>query len=299
MRTGIITVPKGILYENVTQESWGLLGTSVSDELLSGWAVGILDETEDWFKIVTHYGYQGWLKKQNLKEVPQKYLAYRDSHKKTSLISRPAIDVMETPRVQSRILQTLFQGSIVSLEEESEKGYRKIRTADGTEGYVPFIALSERRDSDRFLYPFDTPDCFLHQPALLHTPEPLLRKSVTAYAFSYLHTQYRWGGKTAEGIDCSGLTFMSWLMCGILIYRDAVIKEGYPVHEIPLSEIKPADLLYFPGHIGLYLGDRKYIHSTGNPKSFGCVINSLSPEAPDYRADLAESLTAVGSVLRR
>lgn len=296
MRTGIITVPKGILYENVTQETWGLLGTSVSDELLSGWAVGILDETEEWYKTVTHYGYQGWLKKQNLMELPPKHLAYRDTCKKTALICRPSIDVMENPRVQSKILQTLFQGSIVSLEDESEKGYRKIQTADGTVGYVPFIALSDRKDSDRFLYPFNTPDCFLNQPALLHTSEDILRKSILAYAFSYLGTQYRWGGKTPEGIDCSGLTFMSYFMCGILIYRDAAIKESYPVHEIPSSEMKPGDLLYFPGHIAIYLGNQKYIHSTGNSKSFACVINSLSPDDCDYRDDLAKSLTAAGSV---
>ena len=85
-------------------------------------------------------------------------------------------------------------------------------------------------------------------------------------------------------------------MCGIIIYRDAKIKEGFPVHEIPFSQIQPADLLYFPGHIALYLGNGKYIHSTGSPKSFGCVTNSLNPEDVDYRADLAESLLAVGSV---
>ena len=97
--------------------------------------------------------------------------------------------------------------------------------------------------------------------------------------------------KQHNDYDCS-----SYYMCGIVIYRDAVIKEGFPVHEISFSAIKPADLLYFPGHVALYLGNGKYVHCTGNRNSFGCVINSLRPEDNDYRADLAESITSVGSV---
>ena len=37
------------------------------------------------------------------------------------------------------------------------------------------------------------------------------------------------------------------------------------------------DLLYFPGHIAMYIGDGKYIHSTGKAGSGGVVINSLNP----------------------
>ena len=52
----------------------------------------------------------------------------------------------------------------------------------------------------------------------------------------------------------------------------------------------------FPGHIALYLGNDRYIHSTARAGSDGVVINSLDPAAPDYRADLREKLYAVGSV---
>ncbi|MFR2484475.1 MAG: hypothetical protein ACLTAC_14040 [Hungatella sp.] len=46
----------------------------------------------------------------------------------------------------------------------------------------------------------------------------------------------------------------------------------------------------------MYMGDGKYIHSTGKAGSGGVVINSLNPEDADFRADLAESLYAVGSI---
>ena len=86
------------------------------------------------------------------------------------------------------------------------------------------------------------------------------------------------------------------LLCGVLIYRDARIVEGWPMHQIPFADKKRGDALYFPGHIALYLGEGRYIHSTGASASGGVVINSLDPADPLYREDLVKSLYAVGSV---
>ena len=54
-----------------------------------------------------------------------------------------------------------------------------------------------------------------------------------------------------------------------------------------------ADLLYFPGHVALYLGEGRYVHATA--LSGRVVINSLDPSARDYRESLAQELLAVGS----
>ena len=105
------------------------------------------------------------------------------------------------------------------------------------------------------------------------------------------------------GIDCSGLAFMSYLMCGILIYRDARIMPGFPVREIPMGNpaetAKKGDLLFFPGHVAISLGEGRFVHSTAYP-GCGCVtVNSLNEEDPDYREDLKERLIAVGSIFPR
>ena len=126
--------------------------------------------------------------------------------------------------------------------------------------------------------------------------EASFRKAVVETAKEYLGTQYRWGGRSTAGIDCSGLTSESYLLNGILTYRDARIEPGFPVHEIPKDEMLPGDLMYFPGHIAMYMGNGAYIHSTGKVGSGGVVINSLNPEEEDYRADLAESWYGSGSI---
>ena len=68
------------------------------------------------------------------------------------------------------------------------------------------------------------------------------------------------------------------------------------MHAIPPEQKRRGDALYFPGHIALYLGGGRYIHSTGAAASGGVVINSLDPADPLYREDLVQSLYAVGSV---
>lgn len=126
--------------------------------------------------------------------------------------------------------------------------------------------------------------------------EKRFREAVVETAKTYLGTQYRWGGRSTAGIDCSGLTSVSYMLNGILIFRDAKIVEGYPVHEIHKADRKPGDLLYFPGHIAMYVGEGRYLHSTGKVGSGGVVYNSLDPNSAEYRKDLADSLYAVGSI---
>ena len=123
--------------------------------------------------------------------------------------------------------------------------------------------------------------------------EEKLRASLVEAAMRYRNTHYRWGGKTPRGIDCSGLCSMAYMLCGIIIFRDASIKEGFPLHDITLEQIKPGDLLFFPGHVAMYLGDNRYCHSTA--KSNGFAINSLNPADHDYREDLHRNITRIGS----
>lgn len=80
---------------------------------------------------------------------------------------------------------------------------------------------------------------------------------------------------------------------GIIIYRDSQIKEGYSIKKIDRENMKPGDLIYYPGHITMYIGEDKYIHSTG--ASGGVVINSFNPEDLNYREDLAD-IKEIGSI---
>lgn len=290
MRFGIVTKASVWLYDGDPKKA--------VDELLMGWAVGILSEQDSWYKVVTHYGYHGFLKKGTFCFCTADKLCERDLCGQTAVVTRSFADILAKPKVQGTRLCTLPMGSFFTVLPERVNGYQRAALSDGREGYLPGIAYEMRKDRDGFFYEKEPDGYFLRQTPCQKGFEPLFRKTLLTYAKRYLGTQYRWAGKSPEGIDCSGLTFMSYLMCGILIYRDASLKEGYPVQSIPVSWAKPGDLLYFPGHVAMYLGNRKYIHATGNENSFGCVINSLSPEDSDYRQDLAKELIGAGSVMK-
>ena len=198
-------------------------------------------------------------------------------------------------------------------EAEAHTGWAKVALLDGRTGYVRDVALEPVRFemtavfSQREGLAFDdalaearnvTAGELVPQAlqAWYDGSEEAFRDAVCAQAKKYLGTEYRWGGKSGRGIDCSGLVSIVYMQCGVLIYRDARIVEGWPMHQIPFADKKRGDALYFPGHIALYLGEGRYIHSTGASVSGGVVINSLDPADPLYREDLVKCLNAVGSI---
>lgn len=291
MNYGVVNKASVWLYED--------MGDTVSDELLMGWAVCILEWKNGYYKVVTHYGYVGYLEETAIESVHIQVLINREREERIRVIIGAMVDVVETPKVQGKIICTLSRGAFVfnlpTEEAAKRNGYEKVLLANGRNGYVPKIFCEKRMDTDRFLWA--TPGkkmCFCEQK--LPEEEAVFRERVVHIAKSFLGTQYRWAGKSAAGIDCSGLVCMSYMLSGILIYRDAKIRNGYPIKEIPIETMKKGDLLYFPSHVAMYIGDGKYIHATGHINSFGCVINSLNPEEEDYRADLASAIYAVGSL---
>ncbi|MEG1010425.1 MAG: NlpC/P60 family protein, partial [Ruthenibacterium sp.] len=86
------------------------------------------------------------------------------------------------------------------------------------------------------------------------------------------------------------------LLNGLVIYRDASIEQGFPVRKITFAQAQRGDLLYFPGHIALYLGDKRFVHATAHPGSEGVVQSSLDEAHDGFRPDLLRTLCCAGTV---
>jgi len=88
-------------------------------------------------------------------------------------------------------------------------------------------------------------------------PLPHSRADVVRTARQFLGLHYLWGGLSAWGYDCSGLTWAAYRAHGITIPRDADAQfaAGTPV---PLAQVQPGDLLFYEhpvvGHVSMALG---------------------------------------------
>ena len=118
-------------------------------------------------------------------------------------------------------------------------------------------------------------------------PDPRTEKAV-ATALSMLGTKYVWGGKTADGIDCSGLVQTAFASQGITLPRDAdqqSLVGTLVATRHHRATLRRGDLMYFLSsrgtinHTAIYLGDNKYIEAAGTVR-----IRSLNPSDADYDA---------------
>ena len=273
--------------------------SGIEDEIFSGWAVRLISEkTNGWVQIETHYGYTGYVKTSELRPVNEEELKERQDKTRFFRMGAFEADLLSVPKVQGLPKELILKNAFVELLEHVEDGWSRIRTAAGNEGYVHTVYLTERKDDDDFLLKHETVSSGYFRRRYRNAPadEAAFRTAVTESALAYLGTQYRWGGKSSQGLDCSGLAFMSYFENGVLIYRDANIKPDFPMQEITVEMLKPGDLIFFPGHVAIYLGNDKFVHSTGYSKTPCVTINSLNPVDEDYREDLATQITACGSL---
>jgi len=248
----------------------------IEDEALCGMTVEVLEKDGTWYHILTHYRYEGWVEEKSL--CFDENLIQKWNTAPQKVVLQAHADVLATPKVQGHFVGELTRGGLLSPLGESQDGWEKVRFCDGREGWTWGAFLGE------YITAWDKKD------------ELTLRKALVSTALTYLGTQYRWGGKTPLGIDCSGLCSMAYLLNGVLICRDAHILPEFAMHEIGFQQIKEGDLMFFPGHVAMYLGNQRYLHSTCGNNCHSVVINSLDPKSADYRADLPEKLECVGSI---
>jgi len=73
------------------------------------------------------------------------------------------------------------------------------------------------------------------------------------FAAAQVGKRYCWGGVGPECFDCSGLVQQSWRSVGVRLPRTAnAIASAAP--EVPLEDVRMGDVLWWPGHVGLYAG---------------------------------------------
>lgn len=114
---------------------------------------------------------------------------------------------------------------------------------------------------------------------------------------------YLWGGTVAPNYDCSGLMQAAFSSVNIWIPRDAYQQEAF-TQAIDIQQIQPGDLIFFgtpekATHVGLYLGNNFYIHSSGKDQGRnGIGIDQLSADGDEISQNYYKQLRGAGRVIK-
>jgi hypothetical protein len=99
-----------------------------------------------------------------------------------------------------------------------------------------------------------------------------LRDRIVDSAMNLLGSPYRWGGAQESGVDCSGLTMTAYRLNGLELPRTSA-NQYTTGRSVRPDALREADLLFFameggrrPSHVGLYIGEGRFIHAPGHGK---------------------------------
>jgi cell wall-associated NlpC family hydrolase len=88
-------------------------------------------------------------------------------------------------------------------------------------------------------------------------------RDFVAVAERFLGTPYLWGGKTALGLDCSGLVQVALTACDVSCPRDSDMQEqalGTAV-TTDLSALRRGDLIFWKGHVAIVRDRETLLHA--------------------------------------
>ncbi len=87
------------------------------------------------------------------------------------------------------------------------------------------------------------------------------QRDFAAIAERFLDVPYVWGGKTAAGLDCSGLIQTALQAVGKAAPRDTDMMEKALGDAVALPDVRRGDLIFWKGHVGVMLDGSRLLHA--------------------------------------
>jgi cell wall-associated NlpC family hydrolase len=186
------------------------------------------------------------------------------THKVTALRSF----VFPGPSIKLPPLEALPFGAKVSVVRVAD---RMATTSSG--GYVPVAHLAPVGESER---------------------------DFVAVAERFVGTPYLWGGKTALGLDCSGLVQIALSAAGVTCPRDSDMQEralGAAVdHKVRTFALERGDLIFWKGHVAIARDRETLVHA--NAFHMAVVVEPASEAITRNRGKDGETGGEITSVRR-
>lgn len=260
-KTGVITG------DVVNFRAYPNTSSKILSQLKKGARVSILGSEGDWFN-VSYSDATGW--------ISDKYIVVRDEKIAAGVVSGSVVNVRSKPSTSSEVLKKLTKGTIVEIFEHSGDWYR-ISIGEDRYGFIHSDYVSIREEPvSRGAVEADAAAAAA-APAgdaahdLLLDAAADLRQKIVELSKQLLGVKYVYGGSTAKGFDCSGFVSYVFAKFGITLDRSSrdMGNGGIPVKK---TDMEPGDLIFFDtngglngiNHVGIYIGDGKFIHASSS-----------------------------------
>lgn len=87
-------------------------------------------------------------------------------------------------------------------------------------------------------------------------------QQIANFALQYVGYPYKAGGTSlTNGADCSGFVWAVYKEFGYSLPRSSYAQSSAGT-SVPYSEAQPGDIIYYGGHVGIYIGNGRIVHAS-------------------------------------
>jgi cell wall-associated NlpC family hydrolase len=95
------------------------------------------------------------------------------------------------------------------------------------------------------------------------------QKDWPAFAERFLGAPYKWGGRSAAGLDCSALIQLALAAIGYKVPRDSGPQQAFmaPAAKTPSQAFRSfqrGDIIFWDGHVGVCLNETDILHANAH-----------------------------------
>lgn len=107
------------------------------------------------------------------------------------------------------------------------------------------------------------------------TSNAALGQQVADYALQFVGNPYVYGGTSlTNGADCSGFTLAVYANFGVSLPHSAAAQNKKGASVGSLDNAIPGDLVYYSGHVGIYIGGGQIVHARNS--RYGIVVSNAN-----------------------